>query len=127
MSKYREEQSTFTHEGKKYSINKVLEQVEDKPIVKVPVKELSWILEYTNPDPIRVMNADVTTPILVHGLKGKLVAVDGTHRLKKALELELDWLPARRVTDDELEKSEIRKLSAALVNISKQIKKSSVM
>lgn len=105
---YREDNnSTFTHAGKLYSINRVLEQVEEDPVIKFPVKELSWILLHVDADSSRVKKADVTKPILIHKLKGKWVVVDGLHRLKKAIELGIDYLPARKVSDKVLNQAHI--------------------
>ncbi len=102
---YQEEsRSTFTHDGKRYSVNRVLESVGDGPIVQIPTSELSWILKYATPQAGRVRSADIKAPVLVHNLKGRLVVVDGLHRLAYAVQNDIASLPARMVSDADLQR-----------------------
>ena len=89
MESYREgSSSTFTHNGAEYSIDKLYEQIEAahlKPQT-FEVRDLEWVLQYDQPDPDRVKNADTSAPGIVAYSDGKPVLVDGLHRLTKAKE-----------------------------------------
>lgn len=95
---YQEEDSSeFTHNGTIYNLNKVLRQSASSPVVQVPVKDLDWVLDYDIPNPDRVRSADLKAPILVTRSAGRLVAIDGLHRLKKAVDEGVTHLPGRFV------------------------------
>jgi hypothetical protein len=62
---YREgNDSVVIHNKKKYSIDKLLEQIEKNKTIPTTfsVSELEWVLEYDTPDPYRVQNADTNVP-----------------------------------------------------------------
>lgn len=94
--------STFTHDGHKYDLNKVLKAVEDTDIEKFKVSELKWVLKHTDVDEDRVDAADKSKPILVTKWKGKLVAVDGAHRLTKAVRSGDNEIRGKLVTQKQL-------------------------
>ena len=103
---YREgKDSTFTHAGKTYSVDKALELSDDLPTVQIPVKDLAWVLNYDKPDPERMKKADPSTPALITYWNGQLVAVDGLHRLAKAIELGQTHLPAKMLTSEMIAQS----------------------
>lgn len=97
---YREPGSTFTHDGVEYDLNGVLLESDSIPVHQYSVDKLKWILEGATGNVNRVRSADISTPILVHKLRGKLVAVDGFHRVSKAVENGVKSLPGRLITDD---------------------------
>lgn len=126
MHQYREDEpSNFTHAGKKYSLNKIFGQVENQPIIQIPIEELKWILEYAIPNPEREKNADLSTPILIHKLEEKWATIDRLHRLAKAAKLKINTLPARIVSDDMLAKAQIinEKISSSLKRICSNLQK----
>jgi len=90
--------SSFTHDGEKYDLNKVLKAVDKDPEEEFDVDELKWVLDYDSPDDKRVRKADLTTPILVTRWEGKLVAIDGLHRLQKAVDEGRKKLPGKMVS-----------------------------
>lgn len=105
---YQEEDGgTFTHNGIDYDINLIFKLTEHSKVVKFKVKDLKWVLEYDNPDPVRVDKADLSAPILVHKLGNELVAVDGLHRLAKAVRDGVETLPGKWVTDEMLKQAQV--------------------
>ena len=107
--KYREgNNSMFTHEGRKYNLNTVFSLVENDPIKKIRVGEIAWVLEFDSADPIRVSKADIKSPILISPSKSGLpTVIDGLHRLQKAIDMGVSYLPFRYVSERDLEISEI--------------------
>lgn len=99
MSGYREgPDSTFTSNGRTWPLDPFLKRSESLPIVPVPVKDLQWVLDHSHPDPHRVRAADVRVPILyTRDPKWGLVAIDGLHRLQKAVQQRLKFLPGREI------------------------------
>lgn len=107
-SKYREEDdSTFTHNDIEYSVNKALEIAESIPVEYIDTDKLSWILEYTDTDPERVRNADLSFPLLVSYENNIYYVLDGAHRLTKAVEENIKELPAKILSLDQLEQCKI--------------------
>lgn len=112
-----EEDSSFTHDGKRYNLNCVLRRVQEYPIERIPVQNLRWILAYTPSEFLqqpgaaaRLARADLTAPILVAVSKeegGRFAVIDGLHRLMKAVKDRVKTLPARRVTASDLLACEI--------------------
>ena len=109
--------STFSHDGKEYSVDKVLALIRKKKLEPVELRtdkdHLGWILfekteqgEYVKDilDPDRMDKADTSIPVIV--IKSKrygLVIVDGTHRLYKAYFIEKKKkLPSYLLTDEEI-------------------------
>lgn len=109
---YQEEDSSeFTHQDKKYNLNKTLRRTAFKKVREVPVKDLRWALkdwkEYKE-DPRahkkRVDKADTSAPLLVAKLEdGTPVPIDGMHRLAKAIREKRETVPARIVSDANLD------------------------
>ncbi len=79
--------STATHLGKTYLVDDLIKRSLSSPIIKFPVKDLTWVFQYDTPRPDRVAKADLSHPILVTKDGNRWVAIDGLHRLKKAQEL----------------------------------------
>lgn len=105
---YQEEKtSTFTHDGVEYSLNKVLKLVDDKSVTDYDVSDLKWVLKHTTVERDRVEAADLSKPILVTKWEDKLVAIDGAHRLTKAVEDDVKTLPGKLVSKADLKKAEI--------------------
>ena len=100
------EPSTFTHDGKEYDLNIVLQSVDNNKVTKVAVNDLTWVLPYTAVDINRVEKADLTVPILVTmDLKDRVTVIDGAHRLTKAVNENVVSLPAKWVTKTILKKA----------------------
>lgn len=110
---YREgKNDSFTYNKKKYNINCVFEKVENEPIKVTPVSELDWIikeapLEDTEEDKKRIEKADLSTAILIAQYGDKLAIIDGMHRLTKAHNNGVKYLPTRFVSDKILEQCEL--------------------
>jgi hypothetical protein len=105
--KYQEEAtSTFTHRGKTYLLNPLLALAEKKPLQRIEVKDLQWVLEYDTPDATRKMAADLNAPILVvyepEQRAEQYTVVDGLHRLGKAVDKKVKALPAKVLTMEDL-------------------------
>lgn len=109
--------STFTHMGKVYSVDKVLEVIRKKKLKPVELRtdkdNLGWVLfikdnqgRYVKDtlDPDRVDKADTSVPVIV--LKNEeygLVVVDGTHRLYRAYFIEKKKkLPSYLLSEEEI-------------------------
>ena len=100
------------------------------PSETVPVDALTWILEHPiwsskPPAPLfdlrpsdviaephahpeharRIDEADLRWPLLVHELNGRLVVIDGLHRLARAQQAGRDAVHVQRVTRAQLEAS----------------------
>lgn len=107
---YREgNDSTFTHHGVEYSIDKIHEQLDEDGTLatKVSVSELEWILKYGDADKNRVENSDTNTPILYTKENGKYYTIDGFHRLTKAVDKNIDELQGYLVTKQQLDKAKV--------------------
>lgn len=81
-----DEDSSFTHLGKEYNLNKIFEAIEDQHVQPqhLNVDELDWILEYSEePDAERLKRADPRKPLLVVYQNQTYYTVDGLHRLTK--------------------------------------------
>lgn len=114
---YQEEGSTFSGDGKTHDLNYIFRAVANDPIHQIEVSELIWVLEYdqTERDAQRDDAADLSFPILVTRYKGMELAIDGCHRLRKAVKLGVKTLPYRRVSSDLMRKSMI--VSTALESV----------
>ena len=72
MKLYQEEDdSTFTHYGKEYSLNVLFKETVNNPISTIEFDKVKWILNGTHLDPERVKRADVIVPILVFIIQKK--------------------------------------------------------
>lgn len=111
---YQEEEgSTFTFgtdfiPSAEYDLNALFKLVHVRKVVNVSVKRLKWILEYDTPDPDRVEAADVTTPLLVVKHLGVYYAVDGLHRLTKAVSEELETMPCKIISLAEMKTAKVK-------------------
>lgn len=119
LESYREQRgSAFTSFGRKYDLNKVLAYIEkqNKPLVEFQVDDLSWVLKHDMPDPQRVANADVNTPIIVVEYYGEnagysSVAVDGLHRVARCVKDGVKTIKGFRLTEEELEASQGKRVA----------------
>ncbi len=101
---YRES-GTFTHDGREYSLGRLLHDSQKLPVVEVPTSELAWVVteSRSSPDPARVARADLSAPVLVARTDespSRLVALDGFHRIAAAIAEGRDALPAREISGD---------------------------
>lgn len=114
---YQEHESdTFTHNGRQYSLNKLFALTNSYPVENILVDDLIWIFEHSKKlvsgalvcgscevhgywHEKRVAGCDVTVPVLITKHSGKLVVLDGLHRLERAMELNLSEIPAKMVDE----------------------------
>jgi len=83
IASYREGGSV-THMGRSYSLDSLLTKADSVKAREFPISDLEWSLG-DEADPARVEKADLSTPGLVTRLPdGRLVTLDGYHRLNKA-------------------------------------------
>lgn len=104
---YQEESdSTFTHWGVHYSVNKAIELTwKSKPTV-VPMKDLKWN-EMDGLDTERVERSDVEIPLIAVYEDGRYYVVDGNHRLKKLISEGATDVAVRILTGSMLEKCRV--------------------
>lgn len=86
LQQYREgPQSTVTHMGSEILVDKLLElaQTQEYPRM-VKISDLVWVLHETEVEEDRVGKADTRFPLIVlEERSGRLVVLDGVHRLTK--------------------------------------------
>jgi hypothetical protein len=109
--------STFTHDGNKYSVDDAIAQSKLSKTVKVPVSELDWALEGAKVYPERLEQANIRQPVLITDWQGKKVVIDGTHRLYKAKSQSVEVLPTRYVDVGKLEKKSMKQENKYLTKI----------
>ena len=96
-----EDDSYFVHDGVWYHLNTVLKLSADLPVVKIAVTDLKWLLDKpTKEDIERADRSDTGCPILVTKWNGKVVTLDGYHRLIKAVRGGEEFLPGKRVSKE---------------------------
>jgi hypothetical protein len=101
---YREAMSTF--DGARYDFDCVI--VDKRPIKQVDISDLKWILDHVGSlDQSRIDAADIAAPILVVKWHDQLATIDGVHQLAKAVANGVKILPAREITNDELQQCAI--------------------
>lgn len=106
---YREGGS-ITHDGVEYDFDSVMSIAEKMPTKTCSVNKLSWVLQYDTPNKERLERADITVPLIVtKSVNGKLAAIDGLHRLAKAVRDNVKTLPVKYVTPKMLSSAKIIK------------------
>ena len=78
--------STVSDNGSEYDLNGLLSATLGMQVQEIPLSVLTWIFQWDDPnqEPERVESADINAPLLVTKENGKLVVLDGLHRLAKA-------------------------------------------
>ncbi len=105
---YREGGS-ITHDGVEYDFDSVMSIAEKLPTKTCSVDKLSWVLKYDTPDEHRVKKADISVPLIVtKSVNGKLAAIDGLHRLTKAVRNGVKTLPVKYIEPNELESAKLK-------------------
>ena len=99
-----EEDSTFTHDDKEYSVNKLLKHSFKTEVKDVPVSKLKWVLKYSDLVKKRIKNADYSVPIVIIKWEDKLVVLDGAHRLQKSIDDNKKTIPSKQITQKILDK-----------------------
>ena len=95
---YQEEGSTFQDGDRIYDLNKIWKAVNHRPILYIAVDQLDWVVQPKDtPDQERVDRSDLTAPLLITRSNGRMLVVDGYHRLVKALKNQVLALPYRFV------------------------------
>lgn len=104
-----QEGGSITHDGVEYDFDKVLAIAETKPTKQCAVSKLTWVLAYDKPDINRLKNADISVPIVItKSNNGKLTVIDGLHRLAKAVDTNINSLPVKYITNDELQSARLK-------------------
>ena len=93
--------STFTHNKREYSVDKAIQEASDTKVRNTPIRKLDWIFRYAKPAP-RKKSFDLTVPVLATPWRGKLVVVDGLHRLNEAKKRGLKTIPTKILTSRQL-------------------------
>ena len=106
---YSEYESYFEHNGELYDLNKLIKYSNKNKVYEVNVTKLKWILKYTVVDKERVIKSDINIPILVTKIDKKYYIVDGVHRLKKALENNIEHIKAKFISQKILSMCKINK------------------
>ncbi len=92
---YQEEPGRYiTHDGADYWLNPILRLADNAAVEEINVADLRWII--TDPTEASAY-ADISKPILVTKWKGKLVVIDGYHRLLKSVKMGKNTIPAKMV------------------------------
>jgi len=98
MSYQEGKDSTFTHNGKEYPLDPFIQRAAKQRVVQLRVKDLKWNLDGISLNPMRVLHADTSVPILFTvDPQWGYVVIDGTHRLAKAVQQNKYSLPAREI------------------------------
>jgi len=101
--------STFSSNGKTYSVDKMLQLGRKKKVQTFSVSSLDWILDEigddTEEDRHRTSNADLSKPIIVTTEGGRLVVADGIHRLKKGISTGAKEIKGVYLTPEEMKES----------------------
>ncbi len=95
--------STIAHEGKVYRVDDLLKLCSDKRAVKIPLHRVAWILKFDPPHKARVESANLRTPIIVLHDGSRYVTLDGLHRIARALAHRIYTLPAKVLSQAELD------------------------
>jgi hypothetical protein len=103
------EGGSITHDGVEYDFDKVLAIAETKPTKQCAVSKLAWVLAYDEPDATRLKNSDISVPVVItKSNNGKLTVIDGLHRLAKAVDTNINSLPVKYITNDELQSARLK-------------------
>lgn len=106
LQQYREgPQSTVTHMGSEILVDKLLElaQTQEYPRM-VKISDLVWVLHETEVEEDRVVKADTRFPLIVlKECSGRLVVLDGVHRLTKLTRQHSQFARCFIVTETDLE------------------------
>ena len=88
LALYSEENSSFTHDGVEYDINRAFHTARSKESETFKMSDLVWVLRHTTPDMSRVKRVDRLDPrfpiLISKDRRGRLTVVDGLHRLVRA-------------------------------------------
>lgn len=107
---YQEEgESIFESEGVKYDLNYILRNTNLIRPSQISPLRLQWCIS-KDLDPVRVEKADTDVPVLVTIDKGRLLVVDGEHRVSKALGKKLTVIPYILVPSETMRKAMIKKV-----------------
>ena len=97
LKPYQEYKSTFTHLDKEYDLHKMFKLTKDRKSVEVDIKDLKWILKYSQLKSNRIRKVDKNIPILIGKMGKKWVVYDGVHRLSKAINSKDETIKAIKV------------------------------
>ena len=122
---YREgDDSTATHNGKRYRLDTLFEIVQNRSVVMIEVSKLTWVLEYTEVDQDRVVKADTGVPVMVYcDPEYGLTVIDGAHRLTKAVKLKQRFILAYMLTDQDMRKAEVSNVDSPTRRFKMRVKR----
>lgn len=103
---------TFTHEGHEYNLNGILNATVGYPVKDYAVKNLRWVIKYdpmSARDQARIGSADISAPLLIvfDEKEGKMVVIDGIHRLVKAVQQKIEKVPCVVVSQELIDRYRI--------------------
>jgi len=102
---YREgKHSTFTHDGVKYSVDRLIRLTKDTETETVDISKLKWIIPVSSLEQKRVAKADLKYPIIVIKWHDKIVTLDGAHRVAKAVKQGKEKMQVKFATKSILDK-----------------------
>ena len=94
-----EQTSWEDEQGNRTTIQEVLEDLRDEPVISLEVASLTH-LRRTTTEPDRKEKADLSFPIVVTAKDGKFQSIlDGNHRLQKAIDHGETYISAKILKD----------------------------
>lgn len=116
---YQEHESTFESDGTMYDLNRIFRQTHGDTVHTIDLDKLVWVLKFVKGyDPERVQRSDVDVPILVAKVDGRMLVVDGLHRLIKARNSGATTMRCIYVSDSVMRGSIIKPISEATMTAS---------
>lgn len=100
--------SEFESNGKIYCLNTLFKLTENLPVEDIETNKFSSFLDNVHQnkeDKKRTSKVDISIPILITKEKGELILVDGFHRLIRAKEENLTFLPAKMIPQKMMDKA----------------------
>lgn len=102
--------STLSHNGKLYSVDKLLEIAEGVKSRLLPVSSFEWVVEEINKDtPLdtirRINEADLRIPIIAIKENRQWIPLDGYHRVCKAVRTKRIFIQTKELTETQLSKA----------------------
>lgn len=108
---YQEERgSSFIHDDKEYDLNKLLKLSQHLDSDEYRVSDMTWILNYDQPEPDTYNHINLEAPILITKWfdvsvdAWRHVVIDGLHRLNVARVNKVSHLPGKMIPKDMLDK-----------------------
>lgn len=114
MKKFKDFIDTFTHNDHDYDLARLKVLARDISVKPIEVAKLVWIFQWDKPIENRILTANINQPILVTYDKGKLVILDGLHRLTKAVQFGFKSVPGKMIPNSFLKKTIIGEIQVTV-------------